>query len=74
MSDQITGTYGSQYTSCTIFVYDGWYAIEGSCNVNRCNPELLVEGVYVEQLPDYDHFTADNSINSIEDLIQAIES
>ena len=60
MSDAITikGLYG-RGTPCQVFVSDGWYVIEGSCNVNWCStmlfPEALAQPVNVEILCDSDH-------------------
>lgn len=61
----ITGTYGSLLTPCRVFTMGGWYVVEGSRNVNYTHREdLLVDGVNVELLPDVDHFTADEEVNS----------
>jgi len=73
---EITGTYGSEQIETTIFidVFHGWYACNGSCNVNRCDRDLLIDGVDVETLPDYDCFTWSKGIDSLEELEQAIEA
>jgi len=73
---EITGTYGSNQIETTIFVdvFHGWYTCIGSCNVNKCDPSLLVEGVNVEELQDSDCFTWSKGIDSLEELEQAIEA
>lgn len=72
----ILGTYGSSKTENDIFVNEetGWYCLDGSMNVNRCDPELLIEGVDVEELPDYDGFTWKKEIESEEELERAIKA
>ncbi len=69
----VQGYYGSANTPCDIFEHEGWYCVEGSVNVNRCDEDLLVLGVDVETLPDYDMFTAGKPIESEEELVEAIE-
>jgi len=72
MTEEITGTYGGSQTPCSIFVYDGWYAVEGSVNVNLTDNALLVDGVDVELLGDYDCFTWNDGIHSEEDIEKAV--
>lgn len=74
---EVSGTYGSRKTPCTVFVYpdrDGtaWYVVEGSTNVN-CTDEEIQDGVNVEELPDHDTFTAGEPINSLEALESAVD-
>ena len=72
--EEINGTYGTPPNACTIFVYGGWYCAEGSKNVNFTDEESLVEGVNIETLSDYDTFSWDEEINSLDDLIKAVEA
>jgi hypothetical protein len=64
---ELTGTYGSNQTPCTVFGYaiDGvtWYTVEGSVNVNLTR-ESLQDGVWVETLTDTDCFTSSEPITS----------
>jgi len=69
---EFNGTYGSSKTEDTIYYYKGWYVVDGSVNVNRTHEELQ-EGVNVEELQDYDVFTAGKPINSLQELITAVE-
>lgn len=69
----INGTYGTG-TPCLVFVFDGWYAVDGSVNVNRTDDSLLVDGVDVETLPDDDTFTWGDPIESEDDLESAVEA
>ena len=68
----VSGTYGSQYTRCNVFVYKGWYCVEGSKNINRTG-EDIEPGVDVELLSDDDCMTASVEIDSIEELIDLID-
>lgn len=71
---ELEGTYGSYKTPCTIFEYEGWYCVEGSVNVNlSSSPEDLFDGVDVEEVCDVDFFTASSPINSLDELIKAVE-
>lgn len=69
---EVKGTYGSLLTPCTVLVYDGWYCVEGSCNVNQAaDPEALTDEHHrlnVEEVEDVDCFTASAPINSMEEL------
>lgn len=60
-----------------MFVYEGWYAVEGSVNVNysRAMEDVsrLAEPVDVETLEDVDCFTAATPIGSEEDLAAACD-
>ena len=71
----IKGTYG-RGTPCTVFTYGQWYAVKGSCNANKA-PDYhnFSNGpVDVEQIEDVDTFTWCEEINSLEDLIEAVEA
>lgn len=65
-------TYGSGNTKSIMYVYKGWYALDGSTNVNRTNDDIC-EGVNVETLNDYDYFTASNPIESLDNLISEVD-
>ena len=69
----VNGTYGSSQAECLVFVHDGWYAVQGSRNVNRTN-DLIDHGVDVETLNDWDCFTASDEIECLADLVQEIDS
>lgn len=71
-SGEINGTYGSHYTPCTVFYYAGWYCVKGSKNVNRTHEELT-DGVDVEMVEDYNCFTWSKPIDSLEELISAVD-
>lgn len=71
----ISGTYGSGKTTCEVYVYGRWYAVEGSTGVNRAYSEdELVDGVDVEEIDDVDFFTWSKEINSEEDLEEAVDA
>lgn len=72
-ANAITGTYGSLLTPCRVFTMGGWYAVEGSRNINYTpRADLLIDGVNVELLPDVDHFTADEEVDSERDLVAEV--
>lgn len=48
---EINCIYGSGNTPGTLFVYNGWYCVEGSVNVNRTRDDLN-EGVDIELVED----------------------
>ena len=82
MSYECEGRYGSLDTPCSVFVYNGWYAVEGSCNVNFCpalHPDNMpptydgTNPLFVEGLGDTDMFTWPPGIESLDDLIKAVE-
>lgn len=73
MSNTYEGTYGSSKTPCSVYEYKGWYCVGGSSNVNRTTEDLY-DGVDVEELSDYDFFTAGSVITSEEELIEAVNS
>ena len=75
---EIQGTYGSNYTRCTVFCAEmsngaTWYVCEGSVNVN-CTFDELIECQDVETLDDVDCFTWQDGINSLNDLETAVEA
>ena len=71
--EELTGTYGSNETPCNVFYYKGWYCVEDSVNVNFTH-EVLEDGVNVELVEDSDCFTWSSNIQSLEELINAVES
>jgi hypothetical protein len=73
MKAELNGTYGSQETPCTVYYYNGWYCVDGSVNVNRTD-ETLSDGVDVELVNDYDCFTWNKPIESLDELIEAVNS
>ena len=71
---EINCVYGSEHTKSTLFVYGSWYVCEDSVNVNKCSDsELLIDGVDIETLEDVDCFTAQEGINSLEELKKFID-
>lgn len=72
MAGQIfKATYGSAKTKCKVFYYRGWYAVEGSVNVNRTHDEPF-DGMDVEELSDFDFFTSSRPIESCDDLFDRV--
>lgn len=69
---EIKGYYGKNNTPCTIFVYNGWYCVEGSVNVNYTNEDIEL-GTNVEELTDLDCFTWSSPINSMDELVEAVD-
>ena len=75
---ELNGSYGSGQTEDTILVAEmsddsSWYCVEGSTNVNRTMEELE-DGVWVEELDDFDTFTASKPVESLDDLEREVES
>ena len=70
---ELSATYGSHQTPCTLFVHEGWYAVEGSSNVNHTYEEIE-DGVDIEGLADDDCFTWPDGIDTLEELIEAVEA
>lgn len=68
----VSGTYGSQYTPCKVFIYKGWYCVEDSRNVNYTE-DYIEPGVDVELLRDLDYFYAGKPIESIDELIKIVD-
>ncbi len=66
-------TYGSNKTQDTGYYHNGWYCVHGSTNVNFTHDEVS-DGTDVEELSDVDIFTWASPINSLEELIDAVES
>lgn len=69
---KLKGFYGSGKTPCNVYYYNGWYAVEGSVNVNFTYDDVE-DGIDVEELTDEDFFTSSFPIFSIEDLYNAVE-
>ena len=83
VSYTIDGSYGSHHTPCEVFVVedenDGllWYAIEGSQNANAIpldEKDVLVNGVWVEEIQDLGCFTAPSPINTDDHLLLLVLS
>lgn len=63
--------------ACTVYEYNGWYAVRGAVEVNRTAPESLQPGEDVcnnEKVKDFDFFISDKPVNSMKDLIRAVKS
>ena len=72
---EFKATYGSCLTPCDCFYYNGWYCVEGSVNVNYTPEEINTDSrVNVELLSDTDFFTASKAIESLDELIEQVES
>lgn len=73
---EITGTYGSQQTPCTVFVGQTprgcWYCVEGGSVVNFTTEFSLKDGTDVGTLQDIDCFTWSGPITTLESFKQAI--
>lgn len=72
-SFEFSCTYGSNKTEDTGYYHNGWYCVDGSTNVNFTHDEVS-DGVDVEELSDTDAFGWSTPINSLEELINAVES
>lgn len=75
---ELNCTYGSSKTKNTVYVYENrdgskWYAVDGSLGVNQTYDDME-DGVNVEELSDVDTFTYSSPINSIDELIEAVEN
>lgn len=66
-------TYGRSKTRDTGYYHNGWYCVHGSTNVNYTHDEVS-DGTDVEELSDVDTFSWSSPINSLEELIDAVES
>jgi len=66
-------TYGSNETEATGYYHNGWYCVHGSEIVNYTSDDVS-DGVSVEGLIDTDCFTWSSPIESLEELIDAVES
>lgn len=74
---EISGTYGSGETPCTVFVVGDWYCVEGSKNVNKApygTFEGFIEPVNVELIQDVDTASSSMPIETIEDLERFLEN
>jgi|JI8StandDraft_2_1071088.scaffolds.fasta_scaffold373902_1 hypothetical protein len=75
---QVNGTYGSHKTKTTVFVYEyssgaKYYTCKGSVNVNKTYDDID-NGTDVEDISDFDMFTASKPINTMTQFIKAVES
>lgn len=75
---EITCRYGNTGSNTsTLFVYPTrqgcWYVCDGSVNVNFVPLDELEDGVWIEELEDTDCFTWKAPIESLDDLIEAVE-
>jgi len=83
----IYGNGGLGNNPCTVFTYGQWYTVEGSCNVNMApttiydiiawTDERFESGLFtldIERIEDVDGFTWCEEINSLEQLIEAVEA
>jgi len=75
---QVIGTYGSHKTKSTVFVYEfnsgaKYYTCKGSVNVNKTYADIS-DGTDVEDINDFDMFTASKPINTMNQFIKAVES
>jgi hypothetical protein len=68
---EIKGYYGTA-NEATIFEYNGWYAVQGSTNVNFTIDELI-QGVNVENVRDLDFFEADRPIQNLWQFKEEVE-
>jgi hypothetical protein len=78
MERVVSGTYGSGMTPCEVFVVDrrrggSRYVVEGGCNINLTYDEIE-DGVDVEELRDEDCSTSQEPINSLEELVEYLNS
>lgn len=74
----IQGCYGAEFTPCDVLTYDNqdgttWYCVRGSVNVNLCETAYIKDDMDVEELPDIDVFTWSSPIDSVYELIEAVE-
>jgi hypothetical protein len=72
-SFQFDCTYGRSKTRDTGYYYNGWYCVDGSININYTYDDVS-NGTDVEELRDNDTMTWSSPINSLEELINAVES
>ncbi len=74
---EVDGFYGTRNRAIIYCAKDRrggtWYAAEGSTNINYTFDELI-DGVNIESLHDVDSLSADNPVNSTEDLVNEIQS
>lgn len=73
----INGYYGSHNTPCEILVcvdYPGaWYVVVGGSVANYTpDADVLVNGVYVEDIDDSDCFSWPDAINDLDEFENAI--
>lgn len=61
-------------TGDTVFVYQDWYVVEGGSLVNKAPFDTQwQDGIDVETIEDVDCFTWMNDIDSLDELITAVE-
>lgn len=77
---EVAGTYGLLQKQNRTIVYvaennngSKWYVQEGGTIVNKTY-DPIEEGVNIEELSDVDCFTWDKPIESLEELVAAIEA
>ena len=75
---EINGFYGSGNTPSIVFVYENrdgskWYACEDSVNVNKTFDDVY-DGIHLDDLSDVDCFTWPRKVNSLDDMIEAVEA
>jgi hypothetical protein len=73
---EINGTYGSNKTEATIFVYEKpngskWYCVENGYNLNLTYDEIE-EGCDIEELADIDTMTSTKTIDSLDEFFDFI--
>ena len=72
-SKEIQGFYGYlEPIPATIFIHNGWYCVEGSVNVSKTHEEID-DGCHIEFLEDCDTFTWNEPIETLDQLIEAVE-
>jgi len=64
--------YGSGKTQDTGYFYNGWYCVDGSPTVNKTF-DTVEDHTDVQELNDVDCFTWSKPIESLEELIEAVE-
>jgi hypothetical protein len=73
----VKGYYGGLNTPALIFVCaipgGSAYCIEGSRNINLTTQQPLTDGVWVEELRDFDYFQSSNPIWEVHDLLEELE-
>lgn len=68
---QYNCTYGSNKTPDVVYVYNEWYVVDGSKNVNKTYDEFY-DGINVEEINDIDTFSWNEPICSEEELENAV--
>ena len=68
---QYKGQYGSENTECTVFVYRGWYCVQGALTVNFAPRIMTTENAPWTHVCDYEDtecVTSSEPIRSLEQL------